>query len=183
MALVKDVRTYARQVVGPTLAVSLFAYFAYHAIEGDRGILAWVKLTQEVESTQAELEKITHTREVLAHQTDLLRLRQGVVLCSPFTLFAVLGVIRKAVDCALIERASDEILVALGRFSDQWLRFSEHLDRLGKQLGTVQSTYDDLSGVRRRQLEKRLDEIDNLRTARGLTGADETPVLREVNAF
>ena len=36
MALVKDIRSYARQVIGPTLAVSVFAYFAYHAVEGDR---------------------------------------------------------------------------------------------------------------------------------------------------
>jgi DNA recombination protein RmuC len=120
-----------------------------------------------------------HDREVgdfaLAH---------GVVLTSPFTLFAVLGVIRHAVDCFLLERASDEILVALGRFSDQWSRFSDHLDKLGKQLGTVQTTYDELASTRRRQLEKRLDEIDNLRTARGLDEtADETPRLREVNGF
>ncbi|HTI86753.1 MAG TPA: septum formation initiator family protein [Alphaproteobacteria bacterium] len=101
MALVKDVRTYARQVVGPTLAVSLFAYFAYHAIEGDRGILAWVKLTQEVESTQAELEKITHTREVLAHQTDLLRSDALDPDMLDERARSVLGVIRK-----------DEILIS-----------------------------------------------------------------------
>src|SRR5206468_9440445 len=60
------------------------------------------------------------------HDRELgdLALGQDVVLCSPFTLFAVLGVIRKTVDCALLERASDEILVALSRFSDQWGRFS-----------------------------------------------------------
>jgi DNA recombination protein RmuC len=105
-------------------------------------------------------------------------------LCSPFTLFAVLGVIRKAVDCALLERASDEILVALSGFSDQWTRFSDHIDKLGRQLGTVQSTYDEVAGVRRRQLEKRLDEIENLRRARGLDPApDETPRLREVNGL
>ena len=119
------------------------------------------------------------------HDRELgdVALGQGVVLCSPFTLFAVLGVIRKAVDCAMLERASDEILVALGNFTDQWTRFSDHLDRLGKQLNTVQGTYDELSGVRRRQLEKRLDEIDNLRTARGLPPVDETPRLREVNGL
>ena len=119
------------------------------------------------------------------HDRELgdLALSHGVVLCSPFTLFAVLGVIRKAVDCSLLERASDEILVALSRFSDQWTRFSDHVDRLGKQLGTVQTTYDEIAGVRRRQLEKRLDEIDNLRTARGLPAPDETPRLREVNGL
>ena len=49
------------------------------------------------------------------HDGDARRhaLAQGVVLCSPFTLFAVLGVVRQAVDCFLLERASDEILDAL----------------------------------------------------------------------
>src|SRR5207237_8932304 len=89
-----------------------------------------------------------HDREV-----GDIALAQGVVLCSPFTLFAVLGVIRKAVDAALLERASDEILMALGRFSDQWTRFSEHLDRLGKQIGTVQSTSDHPPAGRRSQLQ------------------------------
>ncbi len=108
------------------------------------------------------------------------------MLCSPFTLFAVLGVIRKAVDSALLERASDEILVALGRFSDQWTRFSEHVDKLGKQLATVQGTYDELATTRRNQLEKRLDEIDAIRTRRGLADDDDddqTPVLRTVRAI
>ena len=73
MALVKDIRSYARQVIGPTLAVSVFAYFAYHAVEGDRGILAWLQLTQDVEATRAELGKMTHARQVLEHQTELLR--------------------------------------------------------------------------------------------------------------
>jgi len=109
----------------------------------------------------------------------------GDVLCSPFTLFAVLGVIRQAVDCFLLERSADEILVALGRFSDQWTRFSEHVDKLGKQLNTVQGTFDELATTRRSQLEKRLDEIESIRTRRGLVDDDDdqTPVLRQVNGL
>jgi DNA recombination protein RmuC len=114
---------------------------------------------------------------------------QGVVLCSPFTLFAVLGVIRQAVDCFLMERSADEILVALARFSDQWGRFSDHVDKLGKQLNTVQGTFDELATTRRSQLERRLDEIDAIRTRRGLSSeegdddSDQTPVLRQVNGL
>jgi DNA recombination protein RmuC len=128
------------------------------------------------------------------HQLVEAALAQGVVLCSPFTLFAVLGVIRQAVDCVLLERASDEILDALGGFTQQWQRFSEHVDKLGKQLNTVQGTYDELATTRRRQLERRLDEIEAIRTRRGLPGVDDadgeegegradTPVLREVRAL
>jgi DNA recombination protein RmuC len=122
------------------------------------------------------------------HDRDVcdVALSQGVVLCSPFTLFAVLGVVRQAVDCFALERASDEILDALAGFSDQWTRFSDHVDKLGKQLGTVSTTFDELSGTRRRQLERRLDEIEAIRTRRGLPSDEEpaqTPVLRNVSAF
>lgn len=100
-----------------------------------------------------------------------LALRQRVVLCSPFTLFAVLGVIRQAIDCFLLDRASDEILQALGAFGEQWEKFSDHVDKLGKQLGTVQSSYDELAGTRRRQLQKRLDAVEAIRLERGLEPA------------
>jgi DNA recombination protein RmuC len=98
-------------------------------------------------------------------------LEQRVVLCSPFTLFAVLGVIRQAVDTVQLERAGDEILDALARFSGQWTKLSDCVDKLGKQLGAVTNTFDELSGPRRRQLERRLDEIDAIRTQRGLVAA------------
>ena len=111
-------------------------------------------------------------------------LEQRVVLCSPFTLFAVLGVIRQAVDTVQLERAGDEILDALGRFSTQWTKLSDCVDKLGKQLGAVTNTFDELAGPRRRQLERRLDEIDAIRTQRGLPtagdGDDDERRLRPV---
>jgi DNA recombination protein RmuC len=126
------------------------------------------------------------------HDRDLAdaALGQRVLLCSPFTLFAVLGVVRQSVDSFLLERAGDEILDALGCFSDQWGRFSEHVDKLGRQLATAQGTYDELAGTRRRQLEKRLDEIEGIRTRRGLpaiaagdVGSETGPKLREVASW
>ena len=104
------------------------------------------------------------------HDPELLdvALRHQVVMCSPFTLFAVLGVVRQSVETFQLARTSDDILRCLGDFTKQWDAFADKLDTLGKQLGTVQHSYDDLSGVRRRQLTRHLDEIDRLRTLRGL---------------
>jgi len=95
-------------------------------------------------------------------------LGQQVVLCSPFSLFAVLGVVRQAVENYLVERTSDEILECLGGFSKQWSAFSDKVDRLGSQFATAQKTYDELAGTRRRQMQKQLDQIERLRSARGL---------------
>lgn len=107
-------------------------------------------------------------------------LRQGVVLCSPSTLFAVLAVVRQSCDTVQLQRTSDEILGLLAGFSEQWERYTEHVERLGKQLDTVGKTYGELSGVRRRQLEKQLDRVESLREQRDVDAvvvAEERPRL------
>jgi DNA recombination protein RmuC len=98
-------------------------------------------------------------------------LRQRVVLCSPFTLFAVLAVIRQWVDSVALERTSDEILTVLAGFSQQWDKFSDVIDGLGKKLETTTKAYEDLAGPRRRQLQRSLDRVDELRSRAGLDGA------------
>jgi DNA recombination protein RmuC len=104
------------------------------------------------------------------HDRDLLdvALQQKVVLCSPSTLFSVLAVIRQAVEQTRLERTSDEILACLAAFEQQWGKFSEALDKVGRGLDTVRRSWDDLSGTRRRQLERQLDRVSELRTRRGL---------------
>jgi len=119
MALRKDIRTYARQVVGPTLAVSVFAYFAYHAVEGDRGLLAWIQLEQEVEAAQAELTKATRIRETLAHQTELLRSEALDPDMLDERARAVLGLIRK-----------DEVIIVMPPADDHQSEAVPAADRL-----------------------------------------------------
>lgn len=107
---------------------------------------------------------------VQQHDGPLLddALTNKVVMCSPLTLFAVLAVIRQAIDSFRTERAADEILEVLGAFRDHWERFVDRMDTMGKQLDTVRRSYDELTGVRRRQLERQLDRVDDLRRDRGL---------------
>ena len=44
MTLLYEMRKRARHVVGPVLAISVFGYFAYHSVQGDRGLIAWLQL-------------------------------------------------------------------------------------------------------------------------------------------
>jgi DNA recombination protein RmuC len=96
-------------------------------------------------------------------------LHADVVLCSPLTLFSLLTVIRQAYDSFVTEQTSDEVLRLFGAFGEQWQRFTTHLDKLGERLDGTQRLYDELNGVRRRQLERPLDRIDDLRREKGLT--------------
>jgi DNA recombination protein RmuC len=98
-------------------------------------------------------------------------LRQQVVLCSPCTLFAVLAVVRRAVEAFRLERTSGEVLQCVARFGEQWDRFSAQLDTVVKRVESVHTAIDDLAGPRRRQLQRTLDHLDGVRRQ---DGSDET---------
>ncbi|HYM37182.1 MAG TPA: DNA recombination protein RmuC [Nitrospiraceae bacterium] len=100
-------------------------------------------------------------------------IRQGVVFCSPLTLFAVLAVIRKAVDNFSLEQTSNEILSLLGDFKKQWGEFQGKLELVGKRIGDAQKEYEALTTTRRRQLEKPLNRIEDLRMQRNLPIASD----------
>ncbi len=123
------------------------------------------------------------------HEQDSSILDDGiknkVVFCSPITLFAVLAVIRQAVDNFALEQTSNEILSLLGTFKKQWGEFRKKLELLGKRIEDTQKEYEALTTTRRRQLEKPLNKIEFLRTQRGLPiapGEDEgsLPAVEEV---
>jgi len=95
-------------------------------------------------------------------------IRNKVVFCSPITLFAVLAVIRQAVDNFALERTSNEISSLLLAFKKQWDEFAAKFDLLGRKIGDVVKEYEALATTRRRQLEKPLNKIEDLRTQRGL---------------
>ena len=93
-------------------------------------------------------------------------MREHVVLCSPLTLFAFLGVIRQAFENFRLEQTSREMLSLLGRFSVQWKKYNEQVDKVKKQFDTVAGSFDDLAGARRRQLERPLRDLEALRQER-----------------
>ena len=107
------------------------------------------------------------------HEQDSSILDEGlknrVIFCSPITLFAVLAVIRQAVDNFALERTSNEILSLLGIFKKQWGEFVKKLELLGKRIEDTQKEYELLTTTRRRQLERPLNRIDDLRTQKGLS--------------
>ncbi len=102
------------------------------------------------------------------HDPELVdvALAQGVVLCSPLSLFAVLAVVRQAVEAFAVGSTATEIVGVLGDFSDQWERFCGSLDRLGRAVDGVERAYGELSGTRRRGLERPLARIEELRGRR-----------------
>ena len=95
-------------------------------------------------------------------------LKKQVVLCSPLTLFAILAVIRQAVDNFTIEQTSNQIISELGAFKQQWDNFLAKLEDVGKRIDSAQKEYQSLITTRRRALDRPLNRIEALRKERGL---------------
>ncbi len=114
------------------------------------------------------------------HDPELVDFALGhkVVLCSPTTLFAVLAVIRQAMDNFMVEQRSHEILGALGGLREQWERWEEPMDKMRRGLVSAQRAFDDLSGPRARQFERQLEKLESFRDAGPKDGAG--PTLRQV---
>jgi DNA recombination protein RmuC len=103
-------------------------------------------------------------------------LRQGVVFCSPLTLFVVLALVRQMVENFRLARTSDEILELLGQFTDQWARFKGQMEKVGQRIDSASKEYAALAGTRTNTLERPLRRIEELRTRdRDLELVDEEP--------
>src|SRR5262245_55549780 len=104
------------------------------------------------------------------HDPSLLddAMQQRVVMCSPLTLFAFLGVIRQAYDHFVTEQTSDQILALIGKFGVQWQKYTEQLEKVHAKFEQLDRQFEELMGPRRRQLAKPLEQLDAVRRERNV---------------
>ena len=72
MGILHDIRRQAGQVVVPVLGIALLSYFAYHAIQGDRGLFAWMALNQKLKQTHALADAVAAQRSELENRVERL---------------------------------------------------------------------------------------------------------------
>ena len=72
MYLLKELRARARFVIGPLLGILAIVYFAYHVVQGDRGLIAWSKIKQRTVSAKQAMERSHSERLAIEHRVSLL---------------------------------------------------------------------------------------------------------------
>lgn len=68
-----EIRRRARHAVGPLMGAAVAAYFVFHAVQGDRGLIAWWHLRQEIAKAQSEQQEVAAIRADLEQRVSLLR--------------------------------------------------------------------------------------------------------------
>ena len=73
MTVFRELRRRARQVAPQVLLASTLAYFGYHAVEGDRGVWARMRLQQDLAEARDIRATLGAERARLGHRVALLR--------------------------------------------------------------------------------------------------------------
>ena len=93
---------------------------------------------------------------------------------------ANLALVRQAVDNFNLGRTNREILMNLAQFKDQWEKFFISIEKLGKKLKDAQGEYETLITTRRKQLERPLNKIEQLKHAEIELGDEENEKVEAV---
>lgn len=73
MTMWTEIKSRGRDVVGPVLGFCVAGYFVYHSIEGERGLAAYARLSNEVAQAKLQLEEAGAERRALEQRVNLLR--------------------------------------------------------------------------------------------------------------
>ncbi len=73
MGFLHDMGMRARQMIGPLIGICSIAYFGFHVVHGDRGLLTYWRLQQKIIETQPLLDEARNQRVRLANRVQLLR--------------------------------------------------------------------------------------------------------------
>jgi len=58
--------------LGPLLGVAVVIYFGVHAVQGDRGLMAWVQVRQEIAKAEIAAQEVAAQRVDLERRVALL---------------------------------------------------------------------------------------------------------------
>jgi len=73
MDLRHEMRRRLRHAAVPVICACAVVYFGYHAIQGDHGLITYLRYGQYIGSLQTEYEQTVRKRESLEHRVTLLR--------------------------------------------------------------------------------------------------------------
>ena len=73
MAVIRELRKRAKLIAPPVLGACLAFYFVYHAVQGDRGLIAWLVLNQQIREASATRDAVAAERATWERRVNLLR--------------------------------------------------------------------------------------------------------------
>ena len=72
MRVLTELRLRSSHIIGPIIGVCLIVYFVYHAVQGDRGLIAFWQLSKQVTQAENTYSMLNQKRAELQNRVTLL---------------------------------------------------------------------------------------------------------------
>ena len=106
-----------------------------------------------------------------------MALKQKVILCSPFTLYATLSIIRQAFESFHYEKATKEIVKTVELFAQTYEKFKERFIELEAKITAVSSKYHEIQTISFKELDIKVRRIQDLKRGQGAALPDDRTAL------
>ncbi|HQP09923.1 MAG TPA: DNA recombination protein RmuC [Candidatus Omnitrophota bacterium] len=104
-------------------------------------------------------------------------LQQKVVLCSPFTLYAMLSVVRQAFENFRYEKDLKKIIVSIDQFARIFERCKIRFEDIGKSIEKLEAIYSDVKNKSFKQLDSKIKQIEDYKKGSKLALGQDSDAL------
>ncbi|MEA2098396.1 MAG: DNA recombination protein RmuC [Patescibacteria group bacterium] len=88
-------------------------------------------------------------------------LKKKVIITGPFSFAAIARMIRQSYDNFKIQEDLHRVVGLIGKFKQEFSKYSDEFDRLGDRIKSMSKQYDSIATTRTRQLTKVIDQISD----------------------
>lgn len=88
-------------------------------------------------------------------------IRQRVILVSPLTFLALARMVLESYRNFMLEDRLREMVTQVDGFVKEWGKFRDQFVKYGRSIDTLKSAYEELAGTRVRQMERRVQKIQD----------------------
>jgi len=103
-------------------------------------------------------------------------MKNKVVMCGPFSFTAILRMVQQSYDNFKYQKDLHQIISHIKVFQNEYSKFSEALDNLGKKIKLADKEYEVVAGTRDRALTRIIEKINSSESSLKL---DDIPILEK----
>lgn len=103
-----------------------------------------------------------------------------VLMVSPFTFLIVARTVMESYRNFMIGDQLKEVVKSIDEFVKEWSLFKAKFEKYGRSLDTLKTDYEELTGTRVRQMERRIIKIEKVQHGTLKVVEEETPLLDEL---
>lgn len=103
-----------------------------------------------------------------------------VLIVSPFTFLIVARTVMESYRNFMIGDQLKEVVKSIDEFVKEWSVFKLKFEKYGRSLDTLKADYEELTGTRVRQMERKIGKIEKVQQGSLKAVQDESPLLDEI---